>query len=122
MHRHLSRHNRQPAGLDGSDAEQITDQVIHALAGSLDDLQLTDPRGLRARLLDEERRRHRDRVERIAQIVGNDPENFLASVDDFLRIVIEAIERDAPDFVHHDSTNHVGDAERKHTGQEHCHE
>ena len=48
--------------------------------------------------------------------------DLLARVDDLLRFVIQPIERDASHFVHHDSTNHVGDAERQHSREHDCDE
>jgi hypothetical protein len=90
--------------------------VVHPLAGPSNDAERTGSARVRSRHVEESRRRHRDRVERITQIVSDDAKDFFARVDDSLRFVIETVHRHAPDLVHHHATYHIGDAEGEDAG------
>ena len=78
----LARSNRQPPGLDGGDAEQILNQTIRPLSRALDDAELAAARFRRTIRLHEQRSRHGDGVERIAQVVRHDAQDLFAGVDD----------------------------------------
>jgi hypothetical protein len=113
----LARRDRQSPRLNRRDAEQILDQMIHPLTRPSDDAERSLLAGVRSRHVEHCRRCHRYRVERIAQVVGDDAKDFLAGVDDSLSIVVQAVHRNPAHLVHHDAAHHVGHTERENAGE-----
>ncbi len=81
---------RQPAALDVRDVEQILDQAIHPLGRFPNRReQLASLRVVGRRTLLEHARAHRDRADRIAQVVRHDAQHLVARAVRVLRRVVE---------------------------------
>ena len=80
----------EPAGLDAAEVQQVLDEVGHAPRGAEYRLDGLLPRRRACWHLLQEGRRHRDRVERVAKVVGDDGHEVLPVVHGLPRLVVEA--------------------------------
>ena len=92
VHEHFRRlwshFDREMPALHALHVEQILNHAVHAVRGSAHDLLLPSLLdALRRRRLEHQADRHRDGVERVAEIVRDDSENIVARPRCLLRLV-----------------------------------